>query len=98
MEGGEDLEDRETKCREERGNRWLKREEGRRGGIIRGRRRMEGEEDRGGEEWSDRRRRELTRPAMGVGNLLIFFTKPGLMELSNLREREKESDERENVK
>lgn len=65
---------------------------------IRGRRRMEGEEDRGGEEWSDRRRRELTRPAMGVGNLLIFFTKPGLMELSNLREREKESDERENVK
>lgn len=26
----------------------------------------------------------LTRPAMGVGSLLIFFTKPGLMELSNL--------------
>lgn len=26
----------------------------------------------------------LTRPAMGVGSLLIFFTRAGLMELSNL--------------
>lgn len=30
--------------------------------------------------------RGLTRPAMGVGSLLIFFTRPGLMELSNLTE------------
>lgn len=28
--------------------------------------------------------RGLTRPAMGVGSLLIFFTRPGLIELSNL--------------
>lgn len=48
MEGGEDLEDRETKCREERGDRWLKREDGKRGGIIRGRRRMEYRGERNG--------------------------------------------------
>lgn len=30
--------------------------------------------------------RGLTRPAIGVGSLLIFFTRPGLMELSNLTE------------
>lgn len=29
----------------------------------------------------------LTRPAMGVGSLLIFFTKPGLIVLSSLRGR-----------
>lgn len=28
--------------------------------------------------------RGLTRPAIGVGSLLIFFTRPGFMELSNL--------------
>lgn len=28
--------------------------------------------------------RGLTRPAMGVGSLLIFFTRLGLIELSNL--------------
>lgn len=30
-----------------------------------------------------------TSPAIGVGSLLIFFTRPGLMELSNLELAEK---------
>lgn len=34
--------------------------------------------------------KKLTRPAIGVGSLLIFFTRPGLMELNNLREETQE--------
>lgn len=39
--------------------------------------------------WSSQRvsERVLTRPAMGVGSLLIFLTKPGLIVLSSLRGR-----------
>lgn len=38
------------------------------------------------EVWRTSEGRGLTRPAIGVGSLLIFFTRPGLMELSNLTE------------
>lgn len=34
----------------------------------------------------------LTRPAMGVRSLLIFFTDPGLIELNNLSHKDREED------
>lgn len=34
----------------------------------------------------------LTRPAMGVWSLLIFFTDPGLIELNNLSHKDREED------
>lgn len=34
----------------------------------------------------------LTRPAMGVWSLLIFFTDPGLIELNNLSRKEREEN------
>lgn len=37
----------------------------------------------------------LTKPAMGVGSLLIFFTRPGFMELNNLAKNTKENTENE---
>lgn len=34
----------------------------------------------------------LTRPAMGVWSLLIFFTDPGLIELNNLSHKDREEN------
>lgn len=42
--------------------------------------------------YKKKKKKWLTRPAMGVWSLLIFFTDPGLIELNNLSHKDREED------